>query len=169
MTEGSYGVRYWSLSPPVDASLTNIIPSNTVPKIMCKYSFNFLASFIIKFVNSFYQLFPLSVFSPVVDGVAEQRLLSWSPAMPDDLSIHQHFTSSFCTKIVLPKNYKAKLWEENCFEKYFHTRKLLVKCWWNWNLDGRVCRVVERHQRRHRRNLNNDLIDDLKNEECMFW
>jgi hypothetical protein len=58
-------------------------------------------------------MFPLAMFSSIVDGVAEERLLSRPPAMPDDFN-------------------------------------------------GRVCRVVERHQRRHRRNLHDDLVDDLK-------
>ena len=43
---------------------------------------------------------------------------------------HQHFTSSFCADFLSTKKYKHTLWvQKSCA---FCTKKLLVKCWWNW-------------------------------------
>ncbi len=47
---------------------------------------------------------------------------------------HQHFTSSFWDNILLPENYKVKVYVEWSLEKHFRTKKLLIKCWWNWHL-----------------------------------
>ncbi len=47
---------------------------------------------------------------------------------------HQHFMSSFCVKILSPRNYKPKLWAHKSGEKNFCTKKLVVKYWWNWHL-----------------------------------
>ena len=41
----------------------------------------------------------------------------------------QPFTSSICANFLAPKNYKPK--QKSC-SKHFRTKKLLVKCWWNW-------------------------------------
>ena len=55
------------------------------------------------------------------------RVTSWS-------QLHQHFTSTFCTNILAPKNYKAKLQAQKVFGARILAQKLLVKCWWNWHL-----------------------------------
>jgi hypothetical protein len=42
---------------------------------------------------------------------------------------HQHFTSSFCTNILVQKNYKGKLEKlEKSFAKHFCMKKARVKC-----------------------------------------
>jgi len=38
-------------------------------------------------------------------------------------------TSSSCTNILSPKNYKAKLKVEKTLEKHFCKKNLLLKCW----------------------------------------
>jgi len=50
------------------------------------------------------------------------------------IQFHQHFMSSFCTDILLPKNFEAKMWVEKSFKKQFCTKKAYVKCWWNWHM-----------------------------------
>ncbi len=47
---------------------------------------------------------------------------------------HQHFKSSFCPDILLPKNYNAKLELEKIRAKHFCTKRACVKCWWNLHL-----------------------------------
>ncbi len=47
---------------------------------------------------------------------------------------HKYFMSSFCANILSPKNYKAKLQVEKNCAKHNCTKKLGVKCWWNWDL-----------------------------------
>ena len=48
---------------------------------------------------------------------------------------HQHFTSSFSDNFLLPKKYKSnKLLVYKSCANHFRMKKLLVKCWWNWNL-----------------------------------
>jgi len=44
---------------------------------------------------------------------------------------HQHFKSSFCTDILVPKSYKAQLWVEKSCAKQFCTKRAARKCWWN--------------------------------------
>ncbi len=46
---------------------------------------------------------------------------------------HQHFASSFCTNILLPKNYKAKLIREK-LRKKLSCKNSRVKSWWNWHM-----------------------------------
>jgi hypothetical protein len=43
--------------------------------------------------------------------------------------IHQHLISSFCAKILSPKNYKPKLNTHKRCAKNFRTKNLLVKYW----------------------------------------
>ncbi len=45
---------------------------------------------------------------------------------------HQHFMSSFCAKILSPKNYKHKFQAHKSCAKNFGMQKLLIKYWWNW-------------------------------------
>jgi len=40
----------------------------------------------------------------------------------------QHFMNSFCTNILLPKNYKAKLLLKKICAKHFCIKKVQVKC-----------------------------------------
>jgi len=40
---------------------------------------------------------------------------------------HQHFTSSFCADILVPKNYKEKLYLEKSLKKHFRAKKFQVK------------------------------------------
>ncbi len=47
---------------------------------------------------------------------------------------YQHFTSNFCVDILLPKNYKSQTLLEKSFSKQFHTKRAIVKYWWNWHL-----------------------------------
>jgi len=64
-------------------------------------------------------------FSPILFTTCHQ----WSCSQ-----FHQHFTSSFCANILSQKYYKAELYlEKNC-PKFFRTKKLSIKCWWNWHL-----------------------------------
>jgi len=46
---------------------------------------------------------------------------------------HQHLTSSFFADILSTENYQAKLQLEKSFKKHFHTKKVCIKCWWNWH------------------------------------
>ena len=48
---------------------------------------------------------------------------------------HQYFTSTFCANFLAPKNYKPKPYAQKSCSKDFCTKKLLIKCWWNWHLD----------------------------------
>jgi len=52
---------------------------------------------------------------------------SWS-------QFHQYFTIIFCVDILSVKNYKAKPQLEKSFTKHLHTKKAIVKCWWNRHL-----------------------------------
>jgi len=52
----------------------------------------------------------------------KRELTSWC-------QFHQHFMSSLCAKILLPKNYKPKLLAHKSCAKNFGTKKLLVKYW----------------------------------------
>ena len=47
---------------------------------------------------------------------------------------HQHFMSSFCANLLAPKTYKAKMYIQKSCLKGFCTKKLLVKCWRNWQV-----------------------------------
>ncbi len=72
---------------------------------------------------------------------------SWS-LMLVKLSPHHYFTSSicddfvlpkklqtaFCTGFLLPSNHKYKLYARKSCTKLLYAKKLLIKCWWNWNL-----------------------------------
>ncbi len=42
------------------------------------------------------------------------------------MKFYQHSRSSFCTNILSPKNYKAKLWLEKSFKNAFVHKKLLI-------------------------------------------
>jgi len=43
--------------------------------------------------------------------------------------VNLHFTNSFCANILLPKNYKAKLYlDKSCTTKLFCMKKSQVKC-----------------------------------------
>ncbi len=43
--------------------------------------------------------------------------------------------SSFCANFLSTNNYKPKLQAHKSYAKHFGTRKLLIKCWWNWHLN----------------------------------
>ncbi len=49
---------------------------------------------------------------------------------------HQCFMSNFCTNILAPKTYKAKLYIEKSYAKHFRTKKSCIKCWWKWHQFG---------------------------------
>ncbi len=55
--------------------------------------------------------------------VASKTLMKLTPSV----NFHHQFSSSFCAK-----NYKSVL-EKNCV-KHFCSKKLLLKCCWNWHL-----------------------------------
>jgi len=46
------------------------------------------------------------------------------------IQFHQHFTSSFCIDILLPKSQRAELLLEKSCAKHYCTKRLRVKCWW---------------------------------------
>jgi len=62
----------------------------------------------------------------------------WSKKAPD--KILRTFYEQLLRWYSFDKNYKVKLWFEKRFSKHFCTKKLLVKCSWNWHL-GEVPRA----------------------------
>ncbi len=41
--------------------------------------------------------------------------------------------SRFCANFISTKNVKPKLGAHKNFAKHFSTKKLFIKCWWNWH------------------------------------
>ena len=49
---------------------------------------------------------------------------------------YQHFTSGSFTKILLTKRYTQKPKVQRSCSNNFRMKTLLIKCWWNWHLQG---------------------------------
>jgi len=60
-------------------------------------------------------------------------------------SISQTLYKELLCQYFLPKNYKAKLQALKSCGKHFCTKKLLVKCWWNWCLEVERYVVLEKN------------------------
>ena len=81
------------------------------------------------------------VFKGSISPRFNKQLLRWQ--IYDDLTgrsqFHQHFTRSFCANFLAPKKFKPTMKVQKSCSKVFCTKKLLVKCWWNWHQDGIEC------------------------------
>ncbi len=58
--------------------------------------------------------------------------------------------NSFSTNFLLPKKYKAILQVQKICTYNFQTKKLLIKCWWNWHLvvrDGKIDQKLEKKEK----------------------
>ena len=82
-----------------------------------------------KWKSSRYGIFSSSFFIHTQTDVLPNILVMF----PYWSQFHQQFMSSFCHNFLLPKKIQNQTVNtEKDAQKHFHTKKLLVKCWW-WN------------------------------------
>jgi len=75
---------------------------------------------------SFFLFVKFSTFFSYSSTIAHIRAVNWA-------HFHQHFMSSFITqKFFLRNFYGITIWDYNLLGKANWRKKLLVKCWWNW-------------------------------------